>query len=1128
MATLKAIGFDDDIIQDILHADAPTPFPATETNPENMKAWLATVKSLNIGQRENALKRFGLDLMPNLETLGVGFTKIDDVTPILKFKQLKNLFLTDTGITDYSFLKELPNLEGIDISQNGLTSLDFLKDYPQLKTLAVTGSNLTDISVLSHLPNLESLNLDYNQLTDLTPLANLSKLKVVSLDHNKITDLSALSQKSDLTRLFVSHNEGVKLATLKAPNLEELTAEHSGLTSLGFVRHLPALVSLNASQNAISSLSGLDQAANLRTLNVSENQIASLRLPAGPAKLETLNISHNRLTSLEGIQNFEALDQLNAGHNQLATLSISQPNKSITYLEVNNNHIPAEELEPNEQKIPNGIARYFPSTRGGDISENSVIADDHTDELPTATDDQEQPSPEAELSDIDIKRNYIAKHTNLPADQVVLMETDKGQAFMYPHGNHHHVIYLKDIDVTQPFDDGHGNRQTTPSAPSEPSIPSEPSKPSDQDVAPLPENLEKKRRELAESLGLSTENLRPVTANGKVIGFEYPHEDHYHTILISDEETEKPEHSPEEVKELKAHVRKLYGLLKGTPVSIKNGLVTFAIPHPHQPYDPSIDYYSDEPDPRFDAGHVHPYAVALDRIEIPKKTGNPELDYENELLAFSKLSGIPVSQVKIEKDKFFVLPGHGHDHYINILNAEKGLKAYKENSLPEIKPHLAVGEFSKETIEAELDRIQELAKATFDPESLDYRRILRALDQHRADIDSGTRSSTQAYLDALKDFEKRHVLKETPEPSSEMAENPLEKQYNQLSDQIKKLSDKTLKSYGIDRSALLERLKSAAIDQNKVGIDAIEGYIKAIVRTEAAPNDHLPRVAYMDYFLRHVDSEFLPADLREKVAENILALRKDERNQTFRTQLEQLVALKEQVKQAIAQAQKQPVKLGTSYEEVNKAKTDLVGHVNHWAGIFHYAITDQEKTDGFDRNLQVMPAIKPEANQDDSQPVTTEPVSETPPSDPSGPADSPEKPEKPSVPAPKDTEKEDKALPKEPLNSNTDEEEGFLDGFTTEELEELLAGLNKVSNQVGSGQDLSSPETGITTENITQAEKAVSSSGKSQDEQPTPKEDEDDDEDLFDAINDEDLDAFRSGWEALKKQRGNIDLYGTD
>ncbi|MGT2755644.1 hypothetical protein [Streptococcus ovuberis] len=534
---------------------------------------------------------------------------------------------------------------------------------------------------------------------------------------------------------------------------------------------------------------------------------------------------------------------------------------------------------------------------------------------------------------------------------------------------------------------------------------------------------------------LPVEQIVPLTSNGKVIGFEYPHEDHFHTILISNDEMEKPEHHLEEEKELKAHVRKLYGLLKGTPVSIKNGLVTFAIPHPHQPYDPAIDYYSDEPDPRFDAGHVHPYAVALDRIEIPKKTGNPELDYENELLAFSKLSGIPVSRVKVEQDKFFVLPGHDHDHYINILNAEKGLKAYKENSLPEIKPHLAVGDFSKETVEAELDRIQELAKATFDPESLDYRRVLRVLDQQRSDIDSGSRSSTQAYLEALKDFEKRHILKETPDVSSEMAENPLEERYNQLSDQIKKLGDKTLKSYGSESSTLIERLKSATISENLTDMDQIDHYLKAIARTEAAPNDHLPRVAYMDYFLRHVDSEFLPTDLRETVAEKILVLRKDERNQTFRTQLEELVNLKNQVKQAIEQAQKQPVELKSSYEDVNRAKYDLVGHVNHWANIFHYAITNEEKADGLDRNLQVIPAIQPETTPNEHQPVTTEEIPETPQTDKE---DTPKTPDNPSIPSPNDTEKEnDSQTP-----PSTEERQAKLTSWLNKQTSEVIRDYN--------------------------------------------------------------------------------------
>ena len=206
MATLKTLGFDDEIIEDILHATADTPFPSDEKDKEKMKAWLATVKYLNIGQRKDPLERKGLELMPNIEVLGIGFTPIKDIRPVLQFKHLKQLWMTKTGVTNYDFLKEIPTLEGLDISQNGITDLSFLKNYPNLKTVAAAGNDLTDISPLAKLKNLESLNLDYNNISDISALTKLSKLKAVSLEHNQLHDISALSQKEDLTRLFLSNN----------------------------------------------------------------------------------------------------------------------------------------------------------------------------------------------------------------------------------------------------------------------------------------------------------------------------------------------------------------------------------------------------------------------------------------------------------------------------------------------------------------------------------------------------------------------------------------------------------------------------------------------------------------------------------------------------------------------------------------------------------------------------------------------------------------------------------------------------------------------------------------------------------------------------------------------------------
>ena len=370
MATLKALGFDDEIIEDILHATADTPFPSDETDTEKMKAWLATVKYLNIGQRKDPLERKGLELMPNIEVLGIGFTPIKDIRPVLQFKHLKQLWMTKTGVTNYDFLKEIPTLEGLDISQNGITDLSFLKDYPNLKTVAAAGNDLTDITPLAKLKNLESLNLDYNNISDISALTKLSKLKAVSLEHNQLQDVSALSQKEDLTRLFLSNNPNLNLNSLKASHLEELTADNSNVENLNFLKTNPNLTTLSLNGNRLTSLAGVEAAKNLVTLSASQNKISSLDIPAAQSSLKNLNLAENELKNLEGINQFRSLDNLAVNKNKITTLALQEPNKTLTYINVSDNHIPKAELELNENKIPKALAQHFPDVQGGSIDNN--------------------------------------------------------------------------------------------------------------------------------------------------------------------------------------------------------------------------------------------------------------------------------------------------------------------------------------------------------------------------------------------------------------------------------------------------------------------------------------------------------------------------------------------------------------------------------------------------------------------------------------------------------------------------------------------------------------------------------------------------------------------------------------
>ena len=70
------------------------------------------------------------------------------------------------------------------------------------------------------------------------------------------------------------------------------------------------------------------------------------------------------------------------------------------------------------------------------------------------------------------------------------------------------------------------------------------------------------------------------------------------------------------------YISKTYGVPREA-IKISNGFFVFN--NPDQEYDPT---------------HIHPYAVRKEHVRIPLETGNPELDFINELYATALRSGI--------------------------------------------------------------------------------------------------------------------------------------------------------------------------------------------------------------------------------------------------------------------------------------------------------------------------------------------------------------------------------------------------------------------------------------------------------------------------------------------------------
>lgn len=373
MDTLRALGFDEEVILDIVRThDAPTPFPSNEKDPNKMKEWLATVIKLDLGSRKDPLQRKGLSLLPNLETLGIGFTPIKDISPVLQFKKLKRLLMTKTGVTDYRFLDNMPQLEGIDISQNNLKDISFLSKYKNLSLVAAADNGIEDIRPLGQLPNLKFLVLSNNKISDLSPLASLHQLQELHIDNNQITDLSPVSHKESLTVVDLSRNADVDLATLQAPKLETLMVNDTKVSHLDFLKNNPNLSSLSINRAQLQSLEGIEASSVIVRVEAEGNQIKWLVLKDKQGSLTFLDVTGNQLTSLEGVNNFTALDILSVSKNQLTNVNLSKPNKTVTNIDISHNNIPLADLKLNEQHIPEAIAKNFPAVYEGSMVGNGT------------------------------------------------------------------------------------------------------------------------------------------------------------------------------------------------------------------------------------------------------------------------------------------------------------------------------------------------------------------------------------------------------------------------------------------------------------------------------------------------------------------------------------------------------------------------------------------------------------------------------------------------------------------------------------------------------------------------------------------------------------------------------------
>ena len=346
-------------------------------------------------------------------------------------------------------------------------------------------------------------------------------------------------------------------------------------------------------------------------------------------------------------------------------------------------------------------------------------------------------------------------------------------------------------------------------------------------------------------------------------GFVVSHEDHAHYFFKKDltaaqikaaQDHLKENHQPQHVQPLAKTVEsfsrdasdeekiKYISQTYGVPleaIRISNGFFVFG--NPDQAYDPT---------------HIHPYAVRKEHVRIPLQTGNPELDFLNELYTTALRDGVSPYSLQVENDSF-VIPHGDHNHYIKVQT--KGYEVALKNKIPALQSTYQPGAFDEQTVLSKVDQLLADSRSLYKDQPIMQRRVELALGQFTENMKKLATNSTAGYLAALDLFDKQYI--HVDQSVAPVETSPLDKKYQALVDKINTLDTDT---YGLPKKDLLVHLQEAKLAQDETELSAIEAKLQAL--QDFRDRTGVTTVEYIKYFYEHVSDGRLREELRNRVA----------------------------------------------------------------------------------------------------------------------------------------------------------------------------------------------------------------------------------------------------------------------
>ena len=495
------------------------------------------------------------------------------------------------------------------------------------------------------------------------------------------------------------------------------------------------------------------------------------------------------------------------------------------------------------------------------------------------------------------------------------------QGFIMSHGDHNHYFFKKDLTADQIKAAQEHLKGVTPATPS----------PANDD-----HDGDEHDHHHGEDHDHGFDANRVISEDEQ--GFVMSHGDHNHFFFKKDLTAEqikaaqdhlKTHHGVEPVKPLAktvesfsrdasdeekiAYISKTYGVPLEA-IRISNGFFVFG--NPDQAYDPT---------------HIHPYAVRKEHVRLPLQTGNPELDFLNELYTTALRDGVSPYSLQVENGSF-VIPHGDHNHYIKVQT--KGYEVALKNKIPALQSNYQPGAFDEKAVLAKVDQLLADSRSIYKDKPIEQRQIELALGQFTENMKKLATNSTAGYLATLDLFDKQYIhIDESVKPVKTSA---LDKKYQALIDKINTLDTD---SYGLPKKDLLVRLQEAKLAKDEAGLAAVESQLQAL--QDFNDRTGVTTVEYIKYFYEHVNDGRLSDELRNKVAQLTWTLYQSqsflkaaELNKLFPSIYQAKQEVEEALKAQPTTAKSSQTVLDTEKVDNQTAKTAIYGFLKELYGDF--------------------------------------------------------------------------------------------------------------------------------------------------------------------------------------------------